>query len=225
MSREDLLRSQRDDVHSVLMPNLPRPLLVAAAQALGMGDGDALTYTDTNQLAVCTDLALYGLPEGLQLVAAYVTSRPDIDPALRAAMPAAAHALFQVGPAGSDGAVPCTPVRGGAPFTLLDPQLRQPEMAGLFVSAYIIPLPGHRITTGTPLAIHPDIVARVKDRPDLRDASLAASLALTQWSYTTPRDTPPAQAPPPTATGRKPSRNAPCHCGSGKRYKACHGRR
>jgi preprotein translocase subunit SecA len=27
-----------------------------------------------------------------------------------------------------------------------------------------------------------------------------------------------------TATGNKPSRNAPCPCGSGKKYKLCHGR-
>ena len=211
MSHVDELRAQRDEIHSVLLPNLPRPLLVAAAKALGMTDNGDLVYRDTNQLAICTDLALYGLPEGLELLSAYMRARPELDAALCAAMPAAKHILFQTGPA-ADGPVPCMPVRGGAPFVLHDPQLAQPSMAGVFVSAHIIPLSGARITTGVPLVIHSDIVDKVRGRDDLQGASLAASLALTQWSYSPPRV-------------RPVSRNARCPCGSGKRYKSCHGRR
>ncbi|MDE2461222.1 MAG: SEC-C domain-containing protein, partial [Gammaproteobacteria bacterium] len=41
-------------------------------------------------------------------------------------------------------------------------------------------------------------------------------------------DQPPAQAPPPVTTfvreGRKVGRNEPCPCGSGLKYKQCHGR-
>lgn len=211
MSPVDELRAQRDEVHSALMPHLPRPLLAAAAQALGMTHDGELVYRDTNQLAICTDLALYGLPEGLELLSAYVRSRPGLDAALREAMPAARHVLFQTGPA-ADGLVPCMPLRDGAPFRLHDPQLAHSSMAGVFVSAHIIPLDGAQITTGTPLVIHPDIVEKVRGRSDLQGASLAASLALTQWSYTAPQP-------------RRVSRNARCPCGSGKRYKSCHGKR
>lgn len=218
MSRYDTLRAQRDDIHAALMPNLPQPLMRAAAGALGMTRGDELVYTDTDQLAICTDLALYGVPEGRTLLAAYVRGRAGIDAALQAAMPDAAHHLFQAGPASADGTVPCVPLRG-APFVLHDPQLSQSSMAGVWVSAHVIPLPGAHITTGAPLVIHPDIVEKVRDRDDLTGASLAASLALTQWSYA------PAPQKPERPAFRRVSRNAPCPCGSGKRYKACHGRR
>jgi preprotein translocase subunit SecA len=33
-----------------------------------------------------------------------------------------------------------------------------------------------------------------------------------------------ASAPAPARADKKPGRNDPCFCGSGKKYKACHGR-
>ncbi|MFT4979370.1 MAG: hypothetical protein ACI8S6_005280, partial [Myxococcota bacterium] len=213
---EDVLRAQRDEVHAVLLPSLPRPLLAAAADALGMAQGGELVHTGTRQLAICADLALYGLPEGRELLAAYVSRRLGVDPVLREAMPAATHQLFQAGTADPHGAILCTPVRGEAPFFLYDPQLRHPSMVGVFVSAYVIALPGMHITTGAPLVIHPDIVEKVRGRTDLQDASLAASLARTQWTYT---------APHASGSSRRPSKNGSCPCGSGRRYKSCHGKR
>ena len=217
-SRHDALRAQRDDVHAALMPNLPQVMLRAAANALGMTRGEDLVYTDTDQMAICADLALYGLPEGRKLLAAYLSGRAGVDTVLQSAMPKATHHLFQAGPAAANGTVPCVPLRG-APFVLYDPQLAHPSMAGAWVSAHTIPLPGADITTGAPLVIHRDIVEKVRDRTDLSGPSLAASLALTQWSYT------PEPKKPERPVFRRVAKNAPCPCGSGKRYKACHGRR
>lgn len=217
MHREDMLRAQRDDIHAALMPNLPRSLLMASARALGMVHNGEPVYRDTNQMAICTDLALYGLPQGQQLLRSHLMQRADTDPELRDAMPGAIHMLGQIETTPQHGVVRLVPVMGGETVVLVDPQMSASRMNGEFVSTHVIVLSGHSITTGAPLLIHRDIVAKVRSRTDLHGASLAASLALTQWSYAPPKPTPARRA--------KPSRNAPCPCGSGRRYKACHGRR
>jgi preprotein translocase subunit SecA len=57
-------------------------------------------------------------------------------------------------------------------------------------------------------------VTNVKYQHADYDAALAAD----------PTDPPPAAAPPFVRAGGKVGRNDPCPCGSGKKYKQCHGK-
>jgi hypothetical protein len=73
-------------------------------------------------------------------------------------------------------------------------------------------------------------VARLRSLfPTWRDHAARDGVVVTAWSDTraaAARTLPPSRPAPPStrAWARPPSRNAPCPCGSGKRFKGCCGR-
>ena len=219
-------RQQRDALHTRLFPTLPRPLLEAAARAVGLADPDGqITYSRPEHVAACTDLVAYALPEGRPLLAQALAQQPDLDPLLRDALLQARYALLEVTAAAhpalhGDGAE-VRDLRTGTVGVLADPQIGHIRMMGAHVAAHVLEGPGFWITTGAPLRVDAELVRRALARPDLDGAALVATVTRSQWSLA------PAPAPAPAAArlSRRPGRNDPCPCGSGRSYRRCHGQR
>ena len=208
------LRAQLNAVHAALIPELPRPLLLAAAEALDLKTAAGeVEYSRPDQIAVCTDLVLYGMPEGRQLLFRSLGQHAGLDPALRAALAEARYALVQIDAAGvaerDPPLVSAHDLRTMAPLRLADAQLSRPEMAGAQLGAHLVETPELVMTTGVAVIMDPELARRAAARRDLVGASLAATVARSQWSLQPAR----------------PSRSAPCSCGSGRPYRRCHGRR
>lgn len=234
MITADRWREQRIALHTTLLPRLPQHWMVAAARALGLEGADGqIHYDRPEQIAACADLVLYALPEGhaLLIVASADAEAPTLDPALREALGRPRYRLLVVTRASADrpGGAEVRDLAEGRTAWLAEPQLAHAQHQGAFLASHVIEGPDFWLTTGVPLRIDPELARRIQARPDLQGASRVATVTRSQWSLLPP-PTAPAPARPVgggggEGGGRRPGRQDPCPCGSGKPYRRCHGRR
>jgi len=74
------------------------------------------------------------------------------------------------------------------------------------------------------------LTVQVRSEQDMQAVEEAPAVSNVQYQHTdydtalaAPPDRPAAAAPPFTRSGQKVGRNDPCPCGSGKKFKHCHG--
>lgn len=247
LNRYQQLRSTSMELHNALMKQ-SRPPIQAAAEHLGVLIEGTITL-DADQMPVLMDHALYGCwEEGRNAVGRFATEHPPTPESTEAvvlgAMQRAFFSVFQVDQIVPGLGVQVTDIFRDQQHFMVDVNLSQTAAPSLAVACRALPFDEFIISTGAILPLDAEavrIVAAMLDEAGISPETLS-SLPDETWSELEAivirtclsvrddhpiayEDVPsvPLNAPP-SSRATKVGRNAPCSCGSGKKYKHCCGR-
>lgn len=252
LGRYRQLRATMRDLHTELMHTLPKGMFTECGRKLGCLVGGTLVFETEDEASVLMDYCLYdGWSGQHNAVTRFVANRPyaaGTDQALLLdAMLRARYSLFQVESVAEGLGVNCRDILRGDGGTIVDEGLGNTAAPGVIVAGRLVVLPELSMTTGAGLVIDADTLEDIQKvledgaqgigQADFNNLTRQEAAVLSSMIIrcALARGTPSrgaAQEPGRGAetrrrrqsTARRPSRNEPCPCGSGKKFKRCCGR-
>ncbi len=246
------LRSTMRELHSELLDNLPKDTLAKCGKMLGFMVDDTLVFENEDESSVLVDYCLYQGWSGQHNAISRFLAKQPYDPGsdemvLLEAMSQARYSLFQVESMTKGVGVNCRDLLRSDGGSIVDEGLGNTASEGIVFGCHIVVLPEMSITTGAPLPIDAgaleDILQALDggaegigqmDFNNLNHQEQAALSSLiircalagggsSRITMVGPRRRPGLKRRE-LSTAQRPSRNEPCPCGSGKKYKRCCGR-
>jgi hypothetical protein len=246
------LRATMRDMHSELLKSLPKGTLTECGQKLGFMVDGTLVFETEDEASVLMDYCLYDGRSGQHnAVTRFLAEQPypaGTDQAiLLDAMSRARYSLFQVESVAEGLGVNCRDVLRGDGGTIVDEGLGNTAAPGVILASRLVVLPELSMTTGAGLVIDADTLEDIQkvledgaqgigqadfnnltrqEAAELSSIIIRCALSRGASSRGTRRE--PGRSTETTrqrrSTAKRPSRNEPCPCGSGKKYKRCCGR-
>lgn len=246
------LRAMMRDLHTELMHTLPKGMFTECGRKLGLLVDGTLVFDSEDEASVLMDYCLYdGWSGQHNAVTRFRAKQPyaaGTDQALLLdAMSRARYSLFQVERVADGVGVNCRDILRGDGGTIVDEGLGNTAVPGVVVAGRLVVLPELSMTTGAALAVDADTLEDIQSmledgahgvgHGDFNNLAHHEASALTAMIIRRllARGTPTRGTTPgpgrraessrnPQSTARRPSRNEPCPCGSGRKYKRCCGR-
>ena len=252
LDRYKQIRDVRFRLNNLLVGTIPKKTLEDCGRKLGLFRKGTLVFGSEDEMSVLMDYCLYyPEPDGRNLVAKYLEKSPlpaDSDEviALRA-MTQAYYSLFQITDVERGVGVTVQDLLRDETGFMMDIGFGNTAHRHWMVATRIVPVEGFLMTGGAGLPVDAAAARRIfneltklKQPPEtfdfkgitpLQEAELAALMIRTCLSSGMSSHV--AYAEPGGQTGSttesveapRPGRNDPCPCGSGKKFKMCHGRR
>ena len=246
------LRAIMRDLHSELLKSLPKDKFTECGRKLGFQVNGTLVFETEDEASVLADYCLYdGWSGQHNAVTRFLAKQPypaGSDQALLlVAMSRARYSLFQVESVAEGLGVNCRDILRGDGGTIVDEGLGNTAVPGVIVAGRLVVLPELSMTTGAGLVIDADTLEDIQKlledgaqgtgQADFNNLTRqeAAVLPSIIIRCALAKGTPSQGATQELgrgaelrqqerSTARRPSRNEPCPCGSGKKYKRCCGR-
>lgn len=246
------LRAIMRELHSELMQVMPKGTLTEYGQKLGLLVDGTLVFETEDEASVLVDYCLYdGWSGQHNAVTRFLAKQPyavGTDQALLMdAMSRARYSLFQVESVAEGLGVNCRDVLRGDGGTIVDEGLGSTAFPGVIVAGRLVALPELSMTTGAGLVINANTLEDIQNvledgthwisHADFNNLTHQEEAALSSMIIrcVLARGTPSGGTTQELgrgaelrqqerSTARRPSRNEPCPCGSGKKYKRCCGR-
>ncbi len=246
------LRATMRELHSELLDSLPKDTLTRCSKKLGFMVEDTLVFESEDESSVLIDYCLYqGWSGPHNAISRFLAKRPYDDGSdemvLLEAMSCARYSLLQVESMTKGVGVNCRDLLRSDVGSIVDEGLGNTASEGVVFGCHLVVLPEMSITTGAPLPIDADALENIlhaleggaegigqvdfdnlnhQEQAELSSIIIRCALADGVSSRITmvgPRRRPGGRLPE-RSTASRPSRNDPCPCGSGKKYKRCCGR-
>ncbi len=246
------LRAIMRDLHSELLKSLPKDTFTECGRKLGFQVNGTLVFETEDEASVLADYCLYdGWSGQHSAVTRFLAKQPypagTDQTLLLDAMSRARYSLFQVESVAEGVGVNCRDVLRGDGGTIVDEGLGNTAVPGVIVAGRLVVLPELSMTTGAGLVIDADTLEDIQNvledgvqgigQADFNNLTRQEAAVLSSMIIrcALARGTPsPGTTQEPgrrtetrqhrLSTARRPSRNEPCPCGSGKKYKQCCGR-
>lgn len=237
-------------LHSSLFNHLPEKAINECAKKLGISKSGVFVFQEEHEMDVLMDYCIYDYYEsGVNAVSRYMAEHPPVpnsdEYTVLKAMSESFYTLVQVEYVIETVGVQACDLLSNREFPLVDIGFSRTAMDGTVIAARIIPFEDFVMTSGAALPVDADVLAGILDlltqRLDGRAeefagltveqrADLTASIirfclkenASSRIAYEDVERSPELISFP--ATSNHVGRNAPCPCGSGKKYKKCCGR-
>jgi hypothetical protein len=252
LGRYRRIREVKVRLNNLLLKTIPKKTLEECGRLLGFYRKGVMVFETEDETALLMDYCLYYPgPDGRNLVAKYLEESPppagsDELAALRA-MTHAYYSIFQATDVERGVGVSVQDLLRGETGFVVDVGFGETAQRHMILATRIIPMEGFLMTGGAALPLDAsaakrffDELARTNQTPDTLDfhsitprqeAAIAALIIRTGRSagmsshivYAEPGS--PARPLTQDTEGRRSRRDAPCPCGSGKKYRACCGRR
>lgn len=241
--RYQQLRAVLTRVSNEILADVVKDKAITSAEQLGLMQGKVMVVGEESEMAVVLDHALYADPRHrARYLNAYLAAQKSLDDDTELVIDAMRDAVFsvlRVEERIAQMGVQVYDLLHNTTYLLLDQSLSRYATPDMILAAHVVAPEGIHMTTGAPLPIADRttgqcLVEVLKTLPEgqtfdaqNRDGklttrilrSLLASGAGEQIAYGEPEAHQLAPTP-----GPKLPRNAPCPCGSGKKYKQCCGR-
>lgn len=252
LGRYRRLRALMRDLHSELTRMVPKDTLTQCARKLGLLVHDTLVFDSEEEMSVLMDYCIYdGWVGQHNAVTRFLAKQPyaaGTDQALLLdGMSRARYSLFQVESVAEGVGINCRDVLRGDGGTIVDEGLGNTASHAVVFAGRLVVLPELGMTTGAVLGVDADTLADIvnvleNEAEGVGGADInnltppeAAALSSLIIRCVLGRGTPARDAPqepgrsaetrqPRQSGGERPSRNEPCPCGSGRKYKRCCGR-
>lgn len=252
LERYRQLRSTIRELHSELLTSLSKEIISQCGKKLGFMVDDTLVFESEDESSVLMDYCLYqgwsGQHNAISRFLAKQPYDPDSDEMiLLEAMSHARYSLLQVESMTKGVGVNCRDLLRRDGGSIVDEGLGNTACEGVVFGCHLVVLPEMSITTGAPVPIDADALKNIlhaleggaegigqvdfdklnhQEEATLSSIIIRCALAEGASSRVTmvgPRRRPGLKQRE-RSTAHRPSRNAPCSCGSGKKYKRCCGR-
>ena len=253
LSRYDQLRSASRDINERIVRVLTGDETQSAGERLGLVQEGTLIFSDESDMSVLMDHAIHFRGEGPSAAERFfAVQHKQLDGAERDWAEATTRARFRLLQLGSrlgPGQTETRDLLTGESFLLADRGVADTGAPGQAMAGYILEFPGFVVASGGSISmpeVVPDLLLGMLSKlsypvgtaamealsPRRQDAlavsvtgALLAAKRATEGPDGAPVEMGSRQRPSVMSRlQRRPSRNAPCPCGSGRRYKACCGK-
>jgi len=252
LERYRQLRATVRELHSELLDSLPKDTLTRCSRKLGFMVGDTLVFENEDESSVLMDYCLYQGWSGQHNAISRFLAKQPYDPGsdervLLEAMSHARYSLLQVESVAKGVGVNCRDLLRGDGGSIVDEGLGNTASEGVVFGCHLVVLPELSMTTGATLPIDANTLEDImnaleggaqgigqvdfnnlnpQEQAELSSIIIRCAVARGASSRITMvgRRRRPGGRPPERSTVSRPSRNDPCPCGSGKKYKRCCGR-
>jgi len=252
LERYRQLRATMRELHSQLLDTLPKDTLTRCGKKLGLMVDGTLVFENEHESSVLIDYCLYEGWSGQHNAISRFLAQQPYNPAsdemvMLEAMSRARYSLLQVESVASGVGVNCRDLLRGDSGFIVDEGMGDTASHGVVFGCHLVMLPEMSFTTGAPLPIDPGALEKIlhalkdgtggisqmnfdnlspQEQAELSSVIIRCALARSASSRITmlgPCRRLGTRRPTPSTVPR-PSRNHPCPCGSGKKYKRWCGR-
>jgi hypothetical protein len=246
------LRATMRELHSQLLDTLQKDTVTKCGRKLGFMVDGTLVFKNEDESSVLMDYCLYEGWSGQHNAISRFLDQQPYDPGsdemvMLEAMSRARYSLLQVESVAKGVGVNCRDLLRGDGGSIVDEGLGNTACPGVVFGCHLVMLPKMSITTGAPLPIDADALENIlhaledgtrgigqvdfdnlspQEQAELSSIVIRCALAMgasSRVKMAGPRRRPGGR-PPEQSTVSRPSRNVPCPCGSGRKYKRCCGR-
>ena len=246
---KDFRKISRKLHNDVLPKYLSKRAFNVCGKKLGVLRNNTLVLANMDQTAVLMDYCIYDYrEEGSNAVSLYITdSQLDADSdeyAVVKAMSESFHTLVQVEDVLPGIGVQANDLMEDKEFLIIDMGFSETAIKGIVIAARILPFEDFVMTSGAPLPVDPETLSEILDfalqqsgsadgkyvtvdmqeKADLTAAIIRICLERDSSYQIEYEDVGTESVTAPLRSGTRIGRNAPCPCGSGKKYKRCCGR-
>ena len=248
VSRYKTFREINRKLNSILTKQVSKRAFTQCGKKLGLIKGDALVLGDMDETAILMDYCIYAYREnGQNAVSRYLEESPpasDTDEyRVLKAMSESFYTLVEIAEVLPGVGVLADDLFSDRRYPIIDVGLGSSAVEGFVLAARLIPFADFVMTSGAALPVDPETLAEIFDsvlprfgkeagryieidaqrKADLDAAIIRVCLENDMSQHIKYQDVDEEPVTAPLRAGPRVSRNEPCPCGSGKKYKRCCG--